>query len=150
MNNDQFEGSVRSTVGQGEKAFGRVANDSALAHKGAADTVAGKAQSALGSAKDALSSGADAVASIDTKELRDDIAKLTQSVTDLVQKQASSTRDQLAGAVNAAGDNLTQAASAAQDKFVSIEADMEGRIKSNPWMAVGIAAFIGILIGKMT
>jgi ElaB/YqjD/DUF883 family membrane-anchored ribosome-binding protein len=150
MNNDRVEGSLRSVAGQGEKAFGRATEDSSLSEKGAADIVAGNAQAVVGSAKEAISSTANAVASIDMKTLRDDVAKLSQSVADLVQKQASSTRDQVAGAVNSAGDNLSHAASAAQDKFVSIEADMEGRIKSNPWMAVGVAALIGIMIGKMS
>jgi uncharacterized protein YjbJ (UPF0337 family) len=150
MNNDKIEGSLRSAGGQGEKALGRVTDDWSLANKGAADTIAGKAQSTLGSAKDAVSSGANAVASIDMTALRDDVAKLSQSVADLVQKQAASTRDQLAGAVSAAGDNLNQAASAAQDTFVSLEADVEGRIKNYPWTAVGVAALIGVMIGKMS
>jgi ElaB/YqjD/DUF883 family membrane-anchored ribosome-binding protein len=150
MNSDHVKGSVRSAVGEGEKAFGRVTNDPDMTNRGGADTVAGKAQSALGSAKDALSSGADAIASLDMAGLRDEVAKLSQSVSDMVNKQASSTRDQLAGAMNTASDSMSQAASAAQDKFVSLESDMEGRIKNNPWVAVGIAAFIGVLIGKMS
>jgi ElaB/YqjD/DUF883 family membrane-anchored ribosome-binding protein len=98
------------------------------------------------SAKDAIKSGADAVASVDLSTLGDDVAKLTQTVSGLVQKQTSSARDQVVVAVGAAADNISQATSAAQDNLVYVEAG----IKNNPWTAVAIAALVGLLIGKMS
>jgi ElaB/YqjD/DUF883 family membrane-anchored ribosome-binding protein len=53
------------------------------------------------------------------------------------------------GAVGAAGDNLSQSASVAQDKLISMEEDIGSRIRKNPWSAVAIAALVGLLIGKM-
>ena len=53
-------------------------------------------------------------------------------------------------AMGAASDNLSQSATAAQDKFAAMEGDVESRIKKNPWGAVAIAALVGLLIGKMS
>jgi ElaB/YqjD/DUF883 family membrane-anchored ribosome-binding protein len=90
------------------------------------------------------------VAAVDFSTLSDDVAKLSQTVSGLVQKQTSSARDQVMGAASAAADNISQATSAGQDKLVSIQADLGDRIQKNPWAAVAIAALVGLLIGKMT
>jgi ElaB/YqjD/DUF883 family membrane-anchored ribosome-binding protein len=150
MNRDNLEGGVRSAVGQGEKLVGEVMNDKATIAQGYYDDAAGKARSALGSAKDAVNQGLDAASAVDFSVLRDQIAKLTQTVSDLAQKQMSAGRDHVAGAMGAAGDSLSQSAAIAQDKFAAVESDVESRIKKNPWGAVAIAALIGLLIGKMS
>jgi ElaB/YqjD/DUF883 family membrane-anchored ribosome-binding protein len=150
MNKDHVEGTVRSAVGQGEKVLGQVLNDPARTAQGSYDDAMGKARSALGSAKDAVSGSVDAVSSLDFSGLRDEVAKLTQTVTDLTQRRVSAGRDQVVSAMGAAGDSLSQSASAAQDTFAAVEGDMEARIKKNPWGAVAIAALLGLLIGKMS
>ncbi|RBP16184.1 ElaB/YqjD/DUF883 family membrane-anchored ribosome-binding protein [Roseiarcus fermentans] len=150
MNRDSLEGNVRSVAGQGEKMFGQAVGDRTTTAQGVVDDVAGKARSALGSAKEAVGDGADAISAIDLSSLRDEISKLAQKVSDLAQNQISAGRDQVVGAMGAAGDSLSQSAAQAQDKFVAIEGDVESRIKKNPWAAVAIAALIGLLIGKMS
>jgi ElaB/YqjD/DUF883 family membrane-anchored ribosome-binding protein len=150
MNKDNLEGTFRSAIGQGEKLAGQAMNDRGMAAQGNYDDAAGKARSALGSAKDALSGSADAISALDFSGLRGEVAKLTQTVSDLAQKQVSAGRDQVAGAMGAAGDSLTQSAAAAQDKLAAVESDVEARIKRNPWGAVAIAGLIGLLIGKMS
>jgi len=100
--------------------------------------------------KDAAKDMADSGSMPDLSRLRDDIAKLTQTVSDLAQKQVASSRDQVAGVVGAAGDSLSQSAAVAQDKFAAVEGDVEARIKKNPWGAVAVAGLIGLLIGKMS
>jgi ElaB/YqjD/DUF883 family membrane-anchored ribosome-binding protein/uncharacterized protein YjbJ (UPF0337 family) len=150
MNKDTLEGTVRSAVGQGEKILGQATNDRSTTAQGYYDDAAGKARSALGSAKDAVSGSVDAVSALDFSGLRDEISKLTQKVSDLAQTQVSAGRDQLAGAMGAAGESLSQSAASAQDKFAAIEGDVESRIKKNPWGAVAIAALVGLLIGKMS
>jgi len=125
-------------------------NDPRATAQGIVDDVAGKARSALGSAEDALSRGADAVSAVDFSALRDEVAKLTQMVADLAQRQISAGREQMMGAMGSAGDSLAQSAAAAQDKLVAVEGDVEARIKKNPWAAVAVAALIGLLIGKMS
>ena len=127
MNRDNLEGAARSAFGQGERLAGDLLKDKQTSAHGRYDEVVGKAQSAVGSAKDAVASGVDAASSIDLTGIRDEIAKLTQTVTDLVQKQASTTRDQVMGAVEVASDNLSQSASAAQDTL-----DFDGGRGRNP------------------
>jgi uncharacterized protein YjbJ (UPF0337 family) len=105
MNKDKFEGGVRSAVGQGESFVGASTDDKASEVKGAYNKVAGSAQTAWGSAKEAAKETADSGSIPDLSRLRDDIAKLTQTVSDLAQKQVASSRDQVAGVVAAAGDS---------------------------------------------
>ena len=125
MNKDNLEGTVRSAVGQGEKILGEATKDRATTAQGSYDDAAGKAQSALGSAKDAVSGSVDAVSALDFSGLRDEISKLTQKVSDLAQNQVSAGRDQVVGAMGAAGESLSQSAANAQDKFAAIEGDVE-------------------------
>jgi uncharacterized protein YjbJ (UPF0337 family) len=150
MNKDNFEGTVRSAVGQGEKILGQATGDRGTTAQGYYDDAAGKARSAVGSAKDAVSGGVDAISSLDFSGLRDEISKLTQKVADLTQNHVAAGRDQVVGAMGAAGQTLSQSASDAQDKFSALEGDVESRIKKNPWGAVAVAGLIGLLIGKMS
>ena len=150
MNQDHVQGSLRSAMGQGEKLVGQAANDPKTTAQGVYDDAAGKGQSALGSAEDAVSRSADAISALDFSALRDEVSKLTQTVADLAQRRVSAGRDQVVGAMGAAGDSLSQSAAIAQDKFAAVEGDVEARIKKNPWGAVAIAALIGLLIGKMS
>jgi ElaB/YqjD/DUF883 family membrane-anchored ribosome-binding protein len=150
VNKDNFEGTVRSVVGQGEKMLGQATNDRSTTAQGYYDDAAGKARSAVGSAKDAVNSGVDAISSLDFSGLRDQIGKLTQQVSDLAQNQMSSGRDQVVNAMGSASDTLSQSAANAQDKFAALEGDVESRIKRNPWGAVAVAGLIGLLIGKMS
>jgi ElaB/YqjD/DUF883 family membrane-anchored ribosome-binding protein len=96
------------------------------------------------------SSDADAVPAVDFSSVRDDVAKLAQTLSDLLQKQASSTRDQVVDAVGTAANNVAQSTSDAQDKLTSLEADISLRIRRNPWTAVAIAALVGLLIAKLS
>ncbi|MBV9753229.1 MAG: DUF883 family protein [Hyphomicrobiales bacterium] len=161
MNKDNIEGGLRKTTGQVEEVAGRTIKDKKMTGEGLYDQAVGTAQSTFGQAKDSLSNGASAVqkaagnamneiASGDFDALRADVTKLAQTVSQLVQNQASSTREQMRSVVGAASDNLTQTAAMAQDQFMSIEAEMESQIKRNPLAAVGVALGVGILIGKMT
>jgi ElaB/YqjD/DUF883 family membrane-anchored ribosome-binding protein len=112
-----------------------------------ASSTLGKAKNAVGqSAKDAM----DGLANTDFDALKADLMKLTQTVSQLVQNQAASTRGQVMDAVGVASDNIAQSASIAQDKFGSLEADFEDRVQRNPLIAMGLAVGVGILIGKMT
>jgi ElaB/YqjD/DUF883 family membrane-anchored ribosome-binding protein/uncharacterized protein YjbJ (UPF0337 family) len=161
MNKDNIEGGLRKTAGQVEEFAGRSTKNKQMTGEGLYDQAAGTAQSAYGQAKDSLASGASAVqkaagnamneiANGDFDALRADVTKLAQTVSQLVQNQASSTRDQINSVVGTASDNLSQTAAMAQDRFNSMEAEMESQIKKNPLAAVGVALGIGVLIGKMT
>lgn len=132
MNRDNVEGTIRSAAGQGEKLLGQTMNDKATVAQGSYDDAMGKARSAFGNAKNAVSDGVDAVSAVDFSALSDQITKLTQTVADLTQKQVIAGRDQVVGAMGAAGDSLSQSAAMAQDKFAAVEGDVEQRIKEIP------------------
>ena len=161
MNKDSIEGGLRKTAGQVEEFAGRSTKNKQMTGEGAYDQAVGTAQSTYGQAKDTLASGVSAVqkaagdamngiANGDFEALRADVAKLAQTVGLLIQNQADSTREQMRSVVGTASDNLSQTAAMAQDRFISMEAEMESQIKKNPLAAVGVALGIGVLIGKMT
>ena len=150
MNKDNFEGTVRSAVGQGEKILGQATNDRSTTAQGYYDDAAGKARSAVGSAKDAVNSGVDAVSSLDFSGLRDQIGKLTQKVSDLAQNQIV-VRARSGGKRDGFGERHP----------VPVCCQCAGQIRSargrrrvedqeNPWGAVAVAGLIGLLIGKMS
>jgi uncharacterized protein YjbJ (UPF0337 family) len=143
MNKGSIEGAARKTVGQAEEIASRTFKDHQTSGEKLYDQAAGNMQSAYGQAKDAVTQGAkdvvEGLASTDFGTLRDDLAKLTQTVSQLVRNQTASTRDQIMDVAGAAGDNIAQSAAIAQDKLVSFEADIETRVQKNPLLAVALA-----------
>src|SRR6201994_587161 len=102
----------------------------------------------------------------DLAALREDFAKLSASVADLVKAQAgeasaamrsavgdarerlasstAQTRERLAGRAADAQARVMDKAADAQDRFVAATADLESTIERNPLIAVLIALFIGL------
>jgi ElaB/YqjD/DUF883 family membrane-anchored ribosome-binding protein len=120
------------------------AMDHAQAAIGSAKDAVG---SGIGNAKEALGSGMDA-ANTEIDALKEQISKLAQTVSQLVQSQASSARDQMMSAVGSASESISKSASAAQGTLTDVEADVESRIKRNPWAAIAIAGLLGVLVAK--
>ena len=120
MNNDTTSGAGRKIVGKAEEFAGRALKDDQTTAQGLLDQASGSVQKAVGQAKDAVVSGASGAV-----------------------KAASDS-------VETASESISQSAAAAQDQLVSFEADLEKRIRRNPWTAVMVAAGVGLLIGKMT
>ncbi len=120
MNNDTALGTGRKTVGEAEEFAGRALRDSQTTAQGLYDQASGSVQKAFGQAKDAVVSGT---------------SDAVKAVTD---------------GVGTAGESISQSAAAAQDQFMSFEADLEKRIQRNPWTAVLIALGVGLFIGKMS
>ena len=85
----------------------------------------------------------------DLAALRDDISRLTDSVSELVRAQASATTKTMLGVVDTAREKIASKASEAQDRVSAASADVEARIERNPLMAVFIAAMAGLLIGML-
>lgn len=142
MNKDNIQGNFRSVTGEVKEFAGKATGDRETQASGTADKIIGQAQAALGSTKDAISSAASAAADLaggDFQTLRDDINRLTDTVTKLVNDKVSS-----------ASDTVARAASATQDKVMSIEEDLENRVRSNPLMAIAIAVGVGALLGSMS
>ena len=110
--------------------------------------------------------------SADLATLREDFAKLSSSVAELVKLQAAQAgaamlgvvgdarerlasttadaRDKLAGRAADAQERIMDKAADAQDRFMAATADLEATIERNPLIAVLIALFIGLLIGTLS
>ncbi len=86
----------------------------------------------------------------DLAALRDDITKLTLSVTDLVRSQATSTADTMLSAVDTARRRVSDSAIDAQDRVTALTSDLETAIERNPLTAIGVAVGAGILIGLLS
>jgi ElaB/YqjD/DUF883 family membrane-anchored ribosome-binding protein len=86
----------------------------------------------------------------DVAALRADIARLSDTIAGLMRGQADAAGAAVKGAVGDARDQLSQAASHAQDSAFGVAADLERRIDKNPLTAVLIAAGIGMALGMMS
>ena len=97
-------------------------------------------------------SGDSAAADIaaDLATLRADIASLSETIAGLMRDRADAADGAVKGVVSDARDQLSQAASYAQDSAFGAAADLERRIERDPLTAVLIAAGIGMAIGMMT
>jgi ElaB/YqjD/DUF883 family membrane-anchored ribosome-binding protein len=87
---------------------------------------------------------------VDLAALRADIARLSDTVAAMMRAQADAAGAAVRGAVGDARDQLSQAASNAQDSAFGAAADLERRIEKNPLTAVLIAAGIGMALGMMS
>jgi ElaB/YqjD/DUF883 family membrane-anchored ribosome-binding protein len=86
----------------------------------------------------------------DFAKLREDVAKLSQSVAELVQQQAASATSQMADAYGTARERLVRSAGEAQNKVMSLEAELETKIERNPLSSLAIAIGVGFVVGTMT
>ena len=85
----------------------------------------------------------------DLANLRADIASLGEAIAGLMSGRANAAGAALKGALGDARDQLSQAASHAQDGALGAAADFERRIERDPLTAVLIAAGIGMAIGMI-
>ena len=108
----------------------------------------------------------------DFAALRDDVARLTSSVTELLRSQTATTGSTVRDAVGAAREKVAGHASYAQDqargfadtarqvvsdhaaktqdRFGEATADLESAIERNPLVAMLIALGAGMLVGAMS
>lgn len=83
----------------------------------------------------------------DLKALRDDISKLSASVLELVQNQATTAKQQMWGAVDGARQKFSDQTADAKDRLGAITNDLENTIERSPFTAVFAGAIAGFLIG---
>jgi ElaB/YqjD/DUF883 family membrane-anchored ribosome-binding protein len=81
--------------------------------------------------------------------LKEDIARLTDTVSGLVRTQTDAAGTALREAMGGARDQFSQAAGQAQESAIGAIADLERRIEKNPLTAVLIAAGVGMIFGMM-
>ena len=94
--------------------------------------------------------GAAADIAADLATLRTDIKNLSETVAGRLRDRSNAAGAAMKGAVGDASDQISQAASRAQDSVFGAAADLERRIERDPLTAVLIAAGIGMAIGVMT
>jgi len=86
----------------------------------------------------------------DLAALRDDVAKLSSSISDLIRSQTAATTNTVADAVDNARQKISDTASKTQDRVAGASTDLEAAIERNPLSAVFIALVAGIFVGLLT
>ena len=81
--------------------------------------------------------------------LREDIARLSDTVAGLARAQADAAAAALKDAMAGAREQFSQAAGQAQESALGAVADLERRIEKNPLTAVMVAAGLGMMFGLM-
>ena len=88
--------------------------------------------------------------SADLAALRSDIARLSDTVGEIMRIQTDAAAAAVRGAVGDARAQLSQAATQAQDGALGAAAELERRIEKSPLTAVLIAAGVGMALGMMS
>jgi ElaB/YqjD/DUF883 family membrane-anchored ribosome-binding protein len=86
----------------------------------------------------------------DLAALRDDVTKLTSSVSEFIRTQTAATTNTVFDAVDNARQKISDTASKTQDRVAGAGTDLETTIKRNPLAAVLIAMVAGILVGLLS
>jgi len=86
----------------------------------------------------------------DLAALRDDVAKLTSSVSEVIRTHTAATTNTVFDAVDSARQKISDTASKTQDRVAGASTDLETTIERNPLAAVLIAMVAGILVGLLS
>ena len=86
----------------------------------------------------------------DLKALREDITKLTSSVSDLMKTQTASATSAVMGEVGDAREKLTDHATDARERVSAATADLEAVIERNPLIAIVAALIAGLFMGILS
>lgn len=88
--------------------------------------------------------------SADLAALRDDVTKLTSSVSEFIRSHTVATTSSVADAVDSAKQKISDTATKAQDKVAGTSADLELTIERNPLAAVLVAMVVGLIVGLVS
>ena len=97
----------------------------------------------------------------DLAALRDDVAKLSTSISDFIRAQTEATANTVLGAVDStrqkisdvagkAQDRMVNVASKAQDRMAGVGMDIESTIERNPLASALIAFMAGMVAGMLS
>jgi len=86
----------------------------------------------------------------DLAALRDDVTKLTSSVSEFIRTHTAATTNTVFDAVDNARQKISDTASKTQDRVAGASTDLETTIERNPLAAVLIAMVAGILVGLLS
>ena len=83
----------------------------------------------------------------DLAALRDDVTKLTSSVSEFIRTQTAAASNTAFDAIDNARQKVSDTAGKAQDRMTGASRDLETTIEHNPLAAVLIAMIAGLFIG---
>jgi len=129
MDSDRIAGAAQQGKGKAETAAGQLTGDTKLELDGRADEAIGALRSTAGSARDAAREGAAA------DDPQAEVEHLRAEVARLAAEPATPRLDAAARAADRYGQQL--------DGYLDI-------IRERPLAAVGVAAFAGFLIGRLS
>ena len=86
----------------------------------------------------------------DLAALRDDVTKLTSSVSEFIRTQTAATTNTVFDAVDNAQQKISDTAGKAQDSVARASTDLKTTIEHKPMVAALIAMVAGILVGLLS
>lgn len=86
---------------------------------------------------------------VQLQQLREDLAALAKSVAAVGSEKAEDYRHRVRRATNDAADASMQMVEAAREQAMSLERDLERKIRTNPIQAVAMAAGVGFVIAML-
>jgi ElaB/YqjD/DUF883 family membrane-anchored ribosome-binding protein len=86
----------------------------------------------------------------DLAALRDDVRKLSLSVSELIRTQTEATANTVLGSVDRARQKISNTAGKTQDRVAEVSTDLEATIERNPLMAMLVALVAGIFVGFLS
>ena len=86
----------------------------------------------------------------DLAALRDDVTKLTSSMSEFIRSQTAATKNTAFDAVDNARQKISDTTGKAQDRVAGASADLGKTIEQNPLMAVLVALMAGVLVGMLS
>ena len=86
----------------------------------------------------------------DLASLRDDVAKLSSSLSEFIRTHSAATTTTVSDVVDNARQKISDTASKAQDRVTGASTDLATTIERNPLAAVLIAMVAGILVGLLS
>lgn len=86
---------------------------------------------------------------VQLQQLREDLAALAKSVAAVGSEKAEDYRHRVRRATNDAADASMQMVEAAREQAMSLERDLERKIRTNPIQAVAMAAGVGFVLAML-
>ena len=86
----------------------------------------------------------------DLAALRDDVTKLSASISEFIRTQTASTANSVFDAMDNTRQKVAETAGRAQGRVAEASSDLEATIERNPLAAVLIALGAGILVGLLS
>ncbi len=97
-----------------------------------------------------MTENAEGTAGADLAALRQDVARLAETVSKLVQQQTQAAGHRVSEAVGDARDKIARTAADAQNRVCAASGEIEACIERHPLTAVLIALGVGVSLGLLS